>query len=128
MSVPITALYAGILGIMCIAIAFQAGRIRGQTKISIGHGENPELLLAMRRHSNFIEFVPLSLLLIALLEINGAPSLAVHLLAGGLVVFRACHALGLKADSIEGPLRAVGAGGSTLVMVVASFWAIALFF
>ena len=77
----ITALYAGILGLMSIPIAFAAGSLRGKTKISIGDGGNTEMLLAMRRHANFIEFVPLALLLIALIELNGAPALAIHALA-----------------------------------------------
>lgn len=124
----VTTLYAGILGLMSIAIAFQAGRLRGQTKISIGDGGNQELLLAMRRHANFIEFVPLALILIALLEMNGAPTLAIHALGAGLVVFRVSHALGLKADTVQGAGRAIGAAGSTLVILVASVWAIITFF
>lgn len=128
MTVTITVLYAGILGLMSIAIAFQAGRLRGQTKISIGDGGNAELTVAMRRHANFIESVPLSLILIALLETNGAPSLAIHLLGGGLVAFRVSHAVGMKADSVGGIARGAGAAGSTLIMLVASVWAIVLFF
>lgn len=123
----ITALYAGILGLMAIAIAFQAGQIRGRTQISLGDGGDTDLLLAMRRHANFIEFVPLGLILIGLLELNGAPPLAIHALGGGLVVFRASHALGIKAQP-GGAARTIGAAGSTLVLVVASIWAIALFF
>jgi uncharacterized membrane protein YecN with MAPEG domain len=127
-SLSITALYAGILGIMSIVIAFQAGKIRGTTGISIGDGGNQELLLAMRRHANFVEFVPLTLVLIALLEFNGVSSTAIHCLGAGLVVARICHAVGLKADTIQSPLRGVGAGGGTLVLLVASVWAIVVFF
>lgn len=46
----------------------------------------PELLLAMRRHANFIEFVPLALVLIAMLELNGVSTTASHALGAGLVV------------------------------------------
>ena len=82
----------------------------------------------MRRHANFIEFVPLALILIGLVEMSGASALAIHLLAGGLVLFRVCHAVGIKADTIEGPLRGIGAGGSTLVLAVASVWCIVAYF
>ena len=122
----ITALYAGILGLMSIAIAFQAGSLRGKTKIPIGDGGNTDLLLAMRRHANFIEFVPLALILIGLLEMNGAPATAIHALGGGLVVVRAAHAFGLKADTVAGAGRTIGAAGSTLIILVASVWAIVL--
>ena len=123
-----TVLYAGILGLMSIPIAFMAGGLRGKTGISIGDGGNRELLLAMRRHANFIEFVPLSLLIIALLEMNAAPVAAIHGLCLSLVVFRLCHAFGIKADTVKGAGRAIGAAGSTLVMLVASVWAIVSYF
>ena len=59
---------------------------------------------------------------------DGVSSLAVHGFGAGLVGFRVCHAIGLKADSVSNPLRGIGAGGSTLVVVVASIWAIVTFF
>ena len=117
-----TMLYAGLLGLMSIAIAFQAGSLRGKTGISIGDGGNTELLLAMRRHGNFAEFVPLALILIGLLELSGVQGIALHLLGGGLVVARVAHAVGLEADTIQSALRGVGAGGTALITVVASVW------
>ena len=123
----VTALYAGLLGLMSIAIAFPAGRMRGQKGISVGDGGDIELTLAMRRHANFVEFVPLALILIGLLEMNGVGPLAIHGLGAALVGFRVCHAIGLKADTVANPLRGIGAGGSTLVVVIASIWAIATF-
>ena len=51
MTAPIiTALYAGILGLVAIGIAMAAGRVRGSTGITIGDGGNVELIVAMRRH------------------------------------------------------------------------------
>jgi uncharacterized membrane protein YecN with MAPEG domain len=120
----ITAFYAGLLGLLSIAIAFQAGRLRGKTGISIGDGGNLELLVAMRRHANFVEFVPLALVLIGALELCGASALGIHLLGGGLLLFRVCHAVGLNAENLQSLPRGIGAGGSTLVIVVASLWAI----
>lgn len=124
----ITALYAGILGVMSIVLAFGAGSLRGKMGISIGDGGNTELLLAMRRHGNFVEYVPLALILIGLLEVGGVSNLAVHLLGAGLVVSRIFHAIGLKADTIETISRAIGAGGTALVILVASVWAIVSYF
>ena len=141
----ITALYAGILGLMSIVLALGAGSLRGKLKVSIGDGGHPELLLAMRRHGNFVEFVPLALILIGLLEMNGvgatalhalgnvhgrqAPYMAaIHALGAALVLARVCHATGLKADTLAGPTRAIGAVGTMLVVVVASVWAITLSF
>jgi uncharacterized membrane protein YecN with MAPEG domain len=126
-AITITPLYAGILGLMAVALAAVAGRMRGQTGISLGDGGNPQLLLAMRRHANFIEFVPLTLILIGLLELNGVSPVAIHCLGGLLVVFRVCHAAGIQVDTMAGAGRAIGAGGSTLLLVVASIWSIVVF-
>ena len=124
----ITALYAGILGVMSIVLAFGAGSLRGKTGISIGDGGNTQLLLAMRRHGNFVEYVPMALILIGLLEVAGVSNLAIHILGAGLVVARVFHAVGLKADTIENISRAVGAAGTALVILVASIWAIVSYF
>jgi uncharacterized membrane protein YecN with MAPEG domain len=124
----VTALYAGILGLVSIGIAVAVGRVRTSTGISIGDGGNLEMIAAMRRHANFIEFVPLSLILIGLLEANGVASAAIHGLGGGLVVARLAHAFGYRADGTLGTFRAIGAIGSTLILAVASAWAIVVFF
>lgn len=124
----ITALYAGILGLMSIALAFPAGSLRGKLQVSVGDGGHPELLLAMRRHGNFVEYVPLALILIGLLELNGVTGTAIHAFGAGLVVARICHAVGLKADTVNSVPRGIGAGGTALITIVASAWAITLFF
>ena len=54
------------------------GRVRAATGISIGDGGNIEVVAAMRRHVNLIEFVPLSLILIGLLEMNGVAPTVIH--------------------------------------------------
>jgi uncharacterized membrane protein YecN with MAPEG domain len=62
----VTAFYAGLLGLMTIAVAFPAGSLRGKLNIALGDGGNTDLLLAMRRQANFVEYVPMALILIAL--------------------------------------------------------------
>lgn len=124
----ITALYAGILGVLSLVLGFGAGSLRGKTGISIGDGGNTQLLLAMRRHGNFTEYVPLALILIGLLELAEVNAIALHVMGAGLVLARVLHAVGLKADSIEDINRAIGAGGTALITLVASVWAIVTYF
>ena len=123
----ITALYAGLLGLLSLYLSFQAGSLRGRLKVSIGDGGHQELLLAMRRHANFIEYVPLALILIGLLEMNSVPVLAIHVLGLALLVTRTCHAFGLKAESMSNAGRIVGAAGTALVILISSIWAIVVF-
>ncbi len=124
----ITALYAGILGLISIGLSAKAGALRGKSGISIGDGGDPQMLLAMRRHANFVEYVPLALILFALLEVNDVPALAIHIMGAGLVVSRLAHAVGLQADTMQGMGRLIGAAGTALITVVASIWAIVTFF
>ena len=124
----ITALYAGVLGLVSIGIAVAAGKVRASTGISIGDGGNLEVIVAMRRHANFVEFVPLALILIGLLEMNGVAAGAIHGLGASLVVARLSHAFGYRGDDSMRAFRAIGAIGSTLVLAVASIWATIVFF
>src|ERR1700676_2525481 len=120
-------LYAGILGVISIAVAFPAGRLRGKLGVSIGDGGNRDLLLAMRRHANFVEVVPIALILLVLLEMNGVSKIAIHSLGAALLLCRICHAFGIKAETIKSAGRAIGSAGSALVTLVASVWAIVIF-
>ena len=123
-----TALYAGILGLMSIVIGALAGRVRTQTGIFLGDSGNPEVTAAMRRHGNFVENVPMLLVLMALLELNKVDPTYLHVMGVVVVAARASHAFGMKADEESGRmLRGFGAGGSTLVMLVAAIMAIASF-
>jgi uncharacterized membrane protein YecN with MAPEG domain len=122
-----TALYAGLLGLIAFGVAFPAGRLRGRLNIPVGDGGNLHLLCAMRRHANFVEWVPLTLILIALLELNGVSTTVIHVLGTVLVVSRVAHAVGLRPDTIKSLPRLMGAAGTVLVLVVASVWLILLY-
>lgn len=123
----VTALYAGLLGLISLGLSANAGGKRGKAGISVGDGGNQALLLAMRKHANFVEYVPLLLILIGSLEVNGVSSLTIHIMGACLVIFRVAHAVGLKGDTMQGLGRLVGAAGTALLTLVASIWAIVLF-
>ena len=118
--VPITALYAGLLTLIAIFLGAAVGAMRGSTGISILHGENMELATRIRRHANFTEAVPLALILLAALELNGASPGLLHGLGIALVVARIAHPLGLHHDNIRNPLRGIGAGVTILVSLIAA--------
>jgi uncharacterized membrane protein YecN with MAPEG domain len=117
-----TALYASLLGLLAVGVAFPAGMLRGKLNISVGDGGNPDLLLAMRRHANFSEWVPLALILIALLELNRASPRGLHILGAALLIARLMHAFGLKSDSMKNIGRGIGAMATALVTVAAALW------
>ena len=122
-SPDISILYAGILGLMAIGIGATAGILRAKEGISIGDGGNPDLPMRMRRHANFIESVPLALVLIGLLEMQGVSAITIHILGCTLVFGRIMHFIGFD-EGVRGALRGIGSGLSGLTIVVASIWGI----
>lgn len=128
MPVPeITILYAGVLGLMAIGLGATAGIFRAKAGISIGDDGNRQLLLRMRRHANFVENVPLALVLITLLEMQAVSTMAIHALGAGLVLGRILHWIGFG-ENVRNPLRGLGAGLTSLSILVASLWGIVTFF
>ena len=126
MPVPVISLYAGLLGLLALVLAADCGRIRGRLGVSVGDGGHPELTCAMRRHANFIEWVPLSLILLLLLELSGVARSAIHGLGAALVLARILHAIGLKTETMKSLPRALGAGGTALILLISALWLIIL--
>ena len=126
MSLPITALYAGILMIFALALSFRAGGFRGKTGISVLFGEpaNMELIERVRVHQNFLEYVPMAIILMGIIELNGGNATFLHVFGVVLIIARIAHAIGLKHDNMGHPGRAIGAGGTALISVIAALYAL----
>ena len=126
MSFPeITALCAGVLGVVGVFLAGHVGSYRGKAKVNIGDGDNPELFCRIRKQGNFTEYVPLALIILGLLEMSGAAgNMAIAIMGALLVISRILHPLGMKADGSQSMLRFFGMIGTLPVMLVASVWLI----
>ncbi|QOZ44222.1 glutathione S-transferase [Bradyrhizobium sp. CCBAU 53340] len=104
MHVPnITANYLAILALIYAALALQVVRLRRSSQAPFSDGGNENLRSAIRAHGNFMEYVPIIALMVALLEMSGASPLRIHLLMGALVLSRLLHPLGMYAT--PGSLR-----------------------
>ncbi len=119
MLVPATALYAALLGLVTIVLQLLVGQSRLRTGISVYDGGDKQLAVAIRRHANFAEHVPLVLILLALIELNGAPKPWIHILGIALLACRIVHPFGLKYDVARVPARGIGAFGTLLVTLAA---------
>jgi hypothetical protein len=110
---------AGLLGLLGIALMSNVGRMRGKTKIFIGDGGNIELITAMRVQANFVENVPLGLILIWFVgTFYGAATVAT--LSIVFVVARVLHAAGMLGYLPYG--RPIGATLTVAVLLVTSIW------
>ena len=103
MTFPTTALYALPLILIFLALFFRVSARRADLKVSIGDAGDAILHERIRQHGNFIEWVPLGLILMALAEASGANSIALHCAGGLLVLGRVLHPLGLKAGNAAHP-------------------------
>jgi uncharacterized membrane protein YecN with MAPEG domain len=93
---PITAVTAAILGLMFFRLSLNAIKFRRQHKVSLGSGGHDDLERAIRAQGNFAEYVPISLILIACLELNAAPWWLVAFPGVALIVGRLYHAKGIN--------------------------------
>jgi hypothetical protein len=121
MPVPIVSLYAALLAVLCIVLAGMVGSLRGKKQtISLGDGGDPELMVAMRRHLNFVEYVPLALLLMALIELNGGSKTLLHVLGAILLLARIIHPFGIDAKDMRKMPRFIGTFATIAVNLVAA--------
>ncbi len=95
---PISTLYIGLNALITLILAILVVRARVQTKTEIGDGGHPELIKATRAHGNNVEYVPITLLVIAAIEMAAAPGWFVHTLGAGLTVARLLHAQGVHSS------------------------------
>jgi len=126
MQVPITALYAGVLVFFALYLSFRAGSFRGKVGVSVLFGEpaNMELAERVRVHQNFLEYVPMIVILMGAIELNGGSATFLHGIGIALIIARVAHAMGLKHDNMAHPGRLVGAGGTLLISVITAGYAI----
>jgi len=118
---PITLTTASVLTLVCIGIIVWVGMGRGKYKVSIGDGGHADLTTRMRAHANFVEYVPLLLILMALLELAGASAMVLTLFGATLVLFRIMHAIGMPRPA-PNPFRAIGAAGSILLLLIGAVY------
>lgn len=101
-------LYAAPLAILFVVLSIRTIRLRRSLKIGIGDAGNSQMLRAMRVHSNFAEYVPLSLLMLYLAEGQGAYPFFVHCLGMCLLIGRFSHAFGVSQENENYTFRVAG--------------------
>ncbi len=105
---PITALYAALLGLVLLVLSFRVIAVRLKEKVSLGDGDKPVLEKRIRAHANFAEYTPLCLILIGLAESLHAPHLALHGLGASLLAGRILHGYGISQTPQFIPGRFIG--------------------
>ena len=104
----ITGIYAAISALLLIVLSFRVIRLRLSTRTGIGDGGNQDLARCIRVHANAVEYLPLALLLLLLIEWNQTLPMIVHAFGIVLVVGRVLHAIGLSRSAGSSPARFIG--------------------
>ena len=99
MGVGITAIYAGLSGLLLLAISYRVSMLRQKFSVGTGSGGHEELKRAIRVQGNFTEYAPFILILLVFCEYQGVPSWAMHAAGVALIVARVLHAWGLSQES-----------------------------
>ena len=118
---PITSILAASFAIFLVPLSMRVGILRAKERIWLLDGGNEELTRRIRAQGNFVEYVPMALLLIALVELGGASRALVWGLGLTLLAARLTHAISLSLDpTAKG--RGVGALGTFAVLLVSAGW------
>jgi uncharacterized membrane protein YecN with MAPEG domain len=91
----VTPLYAGIVAILFFVLSVRVVQRRGHG-VSLGDGGDAVLQRRIRAHGNFAEYVPLILVMMAMLELSRTSIYVLHALGIALVVARLLHGYALS--------------------------------
>ena len=114
----ITAIYLALLVLLYSVLAVQVGRLRQRDRALFGDNGSQQLRSAIRAHANFIEYVPIITLMVAMLEMSGLSAAWVHLFMAALLASRLLHPLGMYAAPNTLHFRIGRVGGITITVVL----------
>ena len=114
----ITGLYVALGLLLVLILAVRVVLRRWQARIGIGDGDDKELRKRIRAHGNAIEYLPIGLLGLLLLDLDGTNPALLHLCGIALIVARVAHAIGLSRTSGTSPERFFGIALTLLTLFV----------
>ena len=86
-----------LLAILLVVLSGRVIALRASTETLFGGGRGDDPLdLAIRVQANFVEYVPVAVLLLVVLEMSGTSDGWLHALGAGVLVGRILHAVGLS--------------------------------
>jgi uncharacterized membrane protein YecN with MAPEG domain len=104
----VTSIIASVLCIIFIKLSLAVIGLRRKNKVGLGSGGHEDLERAIRAQGNFAEYVPFGLILIACLELNGAPWWLVAIPGITLIIGRLIHARGINTPPPDFSKRVLG--------------------
>lgn len=122
---PITLTTASLLALLGLILAIRVSAGRVKNNVLMGDGGNADMIMRMRTHSNFVEYVPLLLVLMGLLELGGGNGKVLMIFGVVLVLARISHAVGM-ARPAPSAFRAIGALGTFMLLLLGAAYGLVL--
>ncbi len=120
----VTLLWGSLLALLYVVLSLEVVRHRRRAGVGIGHGQDKALRRSIRVHANFGEYVPFCVILLGLLEADGAPALVLHGFGATLLLSRVLHRVGLGAKPGTSIGRFWGAAGTIALLALAAGWGV----
>ncbi len=102
----VTALYASLLTLILIWLSYNVIKQRRAAQISYSDGGVEALQIARSAQGNAVDYIPITLILMTLTELNGTPLFWVHIMGILFVLGRIFHAKAILNRTMKG--RVVG--------------------
>ncbi|WP_323837079.1 MAPEG family protein [Photorhabdus africana] len=91
----VSSLYVVLGALLLIKLSFDVVKLRTQYRVSYGDGGFYELQTAIRIHGNAVEYIPIAMLLLVMMEMNGSNVWMIHVCGLILLIGRVLHYYGL---------------------------------
>lgn len=104
----VTSIITAVLTIIFVKLSFAVIGLRRKNQVGLGSGGHEDLERAIRAQGNFAEYVPFGIILIACLELNGAPWWLVAIPGITLIIGRLIHAVGINVPPPDFSKRVLG--------------------
>ncbi|EOC0585449.1 MAPEG family protein [Cronobacter sakazakii] len=119
----VSALYAVLGALLLMKFSFDVVRLRMQYRVAYGDGGFSELQSAIRIHGNAVEYLPIGLLLLLFMEMNGAQNWMLHVCGLLLLVGRLMHYYGYHHRLLRWRRSGMSATYiALLMMVLVNIW------
>jgi uncharacterized membrane protein YecN with MAPEG domain len=94
-ALPITSIFAAAFAVSLVALSFPISLRRAKVGQMVGDSTDETLRRRIRTQGNFIEYVPLGLMSLGLVEAHAAPAWTVAAVGTTLAFGRLLHAIGM---------------------------------
>jgi len=119
--IGIVAIYAGLNGLLTLALSYNVGRHRARAdSLTPGAMGDDVLVRAIRAHGNATEYIPLAIVMILILALLSAPAYLLHGLGAGFTIGRVAQAWGMTREKHPNAIRFTGNLFTGLVYLIAS--------